>query len=269
MIAAVECPADARAQPRDERARLRDHAAGAVPRPVEAQRRGVSRRRSRRSSGCPRDARRRSAPSAPSSPSIRAYIREYAHPLVATARVDPAAARSTVSPARASAAIDAVRAQFRDLDRRPRPPSPTRAAGARATRPGRLARAARASPASPARALLILAFVRLPRPHDRDGRPAGMAAEAEQLERRVDINRALLDASVDGICLIDMEGRTLLANSVIERLDDASSSAVPSDATLHESLRDRRASRPTPPRTSPRCRRSPTTPNARPRTSSS
>jgi signal transduction histidine kinase/CheY-like chemotaxis protein len=38
------------------------------------------------------------------------------------------------------------------------------------------------------------------------------------LERRVDINRALLDASVDGIRLVDLEGRTLLANSVIEHL---------------------------------------------------
>ena len=38
------------------------------------------------------------------------------------------------------------------------------------------------------------------------------------LEREVDINRALLDASVDGIRLVDLEGRTVLANSVIEQL---------------------------------------------------
>jgi PAS domain S-box-containing protein len=39
-----------------------------------------------------------------------------------------------------------------------------------------------------------------------------------RLERMVDINRALLDASVDGIRMVDLEGRTLLANSVIEHL---------------------------------------------------
>jgi signal transduction histidine kinase/DNA-binding response OmpR family regulator len=38
------------------------------------------------------------------------------------------------------------------------------------------------------------------------------------LERQADVNRALLDASVDGIRLVDLEGRTLLANSVIEHL---------------------------------------------------
>ena len=55
---------------------------------------------------------------------------------------------------------------------------------------------------------------------------AGLQAQSEalnahqaELERQIDINHALLDASVDGIRLIDLEGRTLLANSVIERAD--------------------------------------------------
>ena len=53
------------------------------------------------------------------------------------------------------------------------------------------------------------------------------------LERRVDINRALLDASVDGIRLVDLEGRTLLANSVIEQLlRDVF--GIPKGATLQE-----------------------------------
>jgi PAS domain S-box-containing protein len=39
-----------------------------------------------------------------------------------------------------------------------------------------------------------------------------------KLERMLDINSALLDASVDGIRMVDLEGRTLLANSVIEHL---------------------------------------------------
>ena len=45
-----------------------------------------------------------------------------------------------------------------------------------------------------------------------------MEAHQVTLERLVDINRALLDASVDGIRLVDLQGRTLLANSVIEHL---------------------------------------------------
>ncbi len=62
-----------------------------------------------------------------------------------------------------------------------------------------------------------------------------MAAVAEQLERRVDINRALLDASVDGICLMDLDGHPLLANSVIEHFG-SEVFGVPADATLPESL---------------------------------
>jgi signal transduction histidine kinase/DNA-binding response OmpR family regulator len=53
------------------------------------------------------------------------------------------------------------------------------------------------------------------------------------LERRVDINRALLDASVDGIRLVDLEGRTLLANSVIEHLL-TDLFGIPKGATLQE-----------------------------------
>jgi PAS domain S-box-containing protein len=46
---------------------------------------------------------------------------------------------------------------------------------------------------------------------------AEIAAHQLYLQRMVDINGALLDASVDGIRLVDLEGRSLLANSVIER----------------------------------------------------
>jgi signal transduction histidine kinase/CheY-like chemotaxis protein len=45
-----------------------------------------------------------------------------------------------------------------------------------------------------------------------------MEAHQVTLERLIDINRALLDASVDGIRLVDLAGRSLLANSVIEQL---------------------------------------------------
>ena len=45
-----------------------------------------------------------------------------------------------------------------------------------------------------------------------------MEAHQVTLERLIDINRALLDASVDGIRLSDLEGRTLLANSVVREL---------------------------------------------------
>jgi signal transduction histidine kinase/CheY-like chemotaxis protein len=60
-----------------------------------------------------------------------------------------------------------------------------------------------------------------------------MEAHQVTLERLVDINRALLDASVDGIRLVDLEGRTLLANSVIEHLT-TEIFGVPKYATLQE-----------------------------------
>ena len=60
-----------------------------------------------------------------------------------------------------------------------------------------------------------------------------MEAHQVTLERLVDINRALLDASVDGIRLVDLEGRTLLANSVIEHLTTAIF-GIPKYATLQE-----------------------------------
>ncbi|MDX6563972.1 MAG: hypothetical protein QOD65_3786, partial [Gaiellales bacterium] len=53
------------------------------------------------------------------------------------------------------------------------------------------------------------------------------------LERQADVNRALLDASVDGIRLVDLDGRTLLANSVIEHLA-RDVFRVPEEATLQE-----------------------------------
>jgi PAS domain S-box-containing protein len=47
---------------------------------------------------------------------------------------------------------------------------------------------------------------------------AEIAAHHLYLQRMVDINGALLDASIDGIRLVDLEGRSLLANSVIEQV---------------------------------------------------
>src|SRR4029077_1901625 len=60
-----------------------------------------------------------------------------------------------------------------------------------------------------------------------------MEAHQVTLERLVDINRALLDASVDGIRLVDLQGRTLLANSVIEHLT-TEIFGLPKHATLQE-----------------------------------
>jgi signal transduction histidine kinase/CheY-like chemotaxis protein len=60
-----------------------------------------------------------------------------------------------------------------------------------------------------------------------------MQAHQVTLERLVDINRALLDASVDGIRLVDLEGRSLLANSVIEHLTTAIF-GLPRYSTLQE-----------------------------------
>jgi signal transduction histidine kinase/CheY-like chemotaxis protein/CHASE3 domain sensor protein len=60
-----------------------------------------------------------------------------------------------------------------------------------------------------------------------------MEAHQVTLERLVDINRALLDASVDGIRLVDLEGRTLLANSVIEHLT-TEIFKIPKYATMQE-----------------------------------
>jgi signal transduction histidine kinase/CheY-like chemotaxis protein len=60
-----------------------------------------------------------------------------------------------------------------------------------------------------------------------------MEAHQVTLERLIDINRALLDASVDGIRLVDLEGRTLLGNSVIQHLT-TQIFGVPAEATLQE-----------------------------------
>jgi PAS domain S-box-containing protein len=62
---------------------------------------------------------------------------------------------------------------------------------------------------------------------------ARLAAQKDELERLVDINRAVLDASVDGIRLVDLEGRTVLANSAIERLT-TEVFGLPADTTLQE-----------------------------------
>jgi signal transduction histidine kinase len=67
-----------------------------------------------------------------------------------------------------------------------------------------------------------------------------LALQSEQLEARqaslarlVDINRAVLDASGDGIRLVDLEGRTLLANTTIEKLT-TDVFGLPGDATLQQ-----------------------------------
>src|SRR3954469_3499224 len=60
-----------------------------------------------------------------------------------------------------------------------------------------------------------------------------LSGRATSLERHVDINRAVLDASADGIRLVDLEGRTVLANSAIERLTTDVFGLAP-DATLAE-----------------------------------
>ncbi len=67
-----------------------------------------------------------------------------------------------------------------------------------------------------------------------------LAAQSVQLEteqaslaRLVDINRAVLDASGDGIRLVDLDGRTTLANRAIEKLT-TEVFGLPRDATLEE-----------------------------------
>ena len=94
-----------------------------------------------------------------------------------------------------------------------------------------------------------------------------MQAHQVTLERLVDINRALLDASVDGIRLVDLEGRSLLANSVIEHLT-TEIFGLPRYSTLQEgrAIADRL---PTRRPTSPRWRRSPPIRTAPRRTTSS
>jgi signal transduction histidine kinase len=51
-----------------------------------------------------------------------------------------------------------------------------------------------------------------------DAHQVAMEADRLGLQRLIDINNALLDASVDGIRFVDMTGRTLLANSVMRDL---------------------------------------------------
>jgi signal transduction histidine kinase/CheY-like chemotaxis protein len=160
---------------------------------------------------------------------VRSYLRAFSLPLVRTARIDPAAAQAMVSTGRGKRRVDAIRAQFGSLVAMETATSDRQEA--RADSSGRLAIAAGVAGIAGA-VLLILAFVLyLARTVVRPVRR--MEAETEQLERRADINRALLDASVDGIRLVDLEGRTLLANSVIEQLT-SDVLGLPKDATLQE-----------------------------------
>ena len=57
--------------------------------------------------------------------------------------------------------------------------------------------------------------------------------QSEHLEHVLDMNHAVLDASVDGIRLVDLEGRTLLANSAIEQLT-TEVFGLPAEATLQQ-----------------------------------
>jgi signal transduction histidine kinase/DNA-binding response OmpR family regulator len=62
---------------------------------------------------------------------------------------------------------------------------------------------------------------------------AALRDQSRVLEHLVDINRAALDASVDGVRLVDLEGRTLLANSAIEQITTGIF-GLPHDATFQE-----------------------------------
>jgi signal transduction histidine kinase/DNA-binding response OmpR family regulator len=163
--------------------------------------------------------------------SIRTYIREYAIPLVVTARNDPGAARSTVRSGEGRRRVDGLRTRFHRYIAAAATVSER--AQARAGTAGRLALAAGVAGIVGAALLLIGFVVYLARTIVTPARK--MTAEAEQLARRIDVNRALLDASVDGICLMDLDGRTVLANSVIERFG-SELFGIPKDSSLHESL---------------------------------
>jgi signal transduction histidine kinase len=60
-----------------------------------------------------------------------------------------------------------------------------------------------------------------------------LAAHRNALQRVLELNHALLDASIDGIRLVDLDGRTILANSVIEELT-TDVFGLPRDATFPE-----------------------------------
>jgi signal transduction histidine kinase len=62
---------------------------------------------------------------------------------------------------------------------------------------------------------------------------AKLKAENAALEHRVDIKHALLEASLDGIRLVDLEGNTLLANSVIDDLT-TNLFGLDRNSTMHE-----------------------------------
>ena len=60
-----------------------------------------------------------------------------------------------------------------------------------------------------------------------------LEAQSEALASLVEMNRSVLDASVDGIRLVDLEGRTLLANAAIDSLT-TDVFGLPRDATFNE-----------------------------------
>ena len=149
---------------------------------------------------------------------VRAYIRDYSRPLVRVARHDPVEARAIVSGGGGKRRIDTVRRQFTGLIA-----AETATAGNLHSKAGASGRNALAAGVAGivGSALLILAFAAyLARAVFRPMRRIATATEHENsaLERRIDVNRALLDASVDGIRLVDLGGRTLLSNSVIDHL---------------------------------------------------
>lgn len=59
-------------------------------------------------------------------------------------------------------------------------------------------------------------------------------AERES-ERLADINRAVIDATPDGIALVDMQGARLLQNAALERLSEGQASSSP-EASLHDQI---------------------------------
>jgi PAS domain S-box-containing protein len=62
---------------------------------------------------------------------------------------------------------------------------------------------------------------------------AELAAHRNALQRVLELNHALLDASIDGIRLVDVDGRTILANAVIDHLT-TEVFGLPRDATLSQ-----------------------------------
>ena len=186
---------------------------------------------------------------------VRRYFTTYSLPLVRTARKNVAAARSTVASGRGRRLVDSLRSQFADFVRVEK----SRAASRRrqADTAGRRAIAIGAAGLAVSM-LLILLFtgflsraivvpirrvagaaqrlargdlgVRVPESGVRETAALGagfnsmvaaLQESREELARGAALRDAVLDSTVDGIRLVDLEGRTILANSAIERITSA------------------------------------------------